>query len=50
MIAPSGTPSCPQTSSTVLAPGVSASFGSGAAAGSRSTGWASALAISTFAA
>ena len=50
MMAPRGTPSASQTASTVEAPGVSTSRGSGEASGSPSTGWAVALAISTFAA
>ena len=48
--APGGTPSCPQTASIVVAPGVSTSSGCGFGAGSPSTGCGSALAISTFAA
>ena len=47
--APAGTPSAPATAATVIRPGVSSSTGSGSPAGS-STGWASALAISTLAA
>jgi hypothetical protein len=50
MIAPGGTPSSWQTASTVAAPGVSTSRGSGDPSGSPSTGCGVALAISMFAA
>ena len=47
--APAGTPNSLATAATVVIPGVSTSSGASSGGGS-STGWASALAISTFAA